>query len=160
MIMDTENGYVDYLSLLDSLSHHLEQLADLARSKMEAVRHDDLMALDQVLKQEQALALAMRGLEQKRLKLLKELGWSDLPLRSLPEQVPSALRLRAKQAVEDLRRDYQVYQSAAEAARHTLECNLHEIEKVLSESGGTAAGPGYGRQDVEPPSAMRTDIRA
>lgn len=157
-----EHGYVDYLSLLDHLSDHLEKLAQLAQSKMEAVRRDDLMALDQVLKQEQAMALGMRGLEQKRLKLLKELGWSDLPLRDVPDHYPSGeLRLRAKEAVQELQRDYQVYQSAAEAARHTLEVNLHEIEKILAGSGGgEAAGPGYRPRDIEPPAAMRTDIRA
>jgi len=155
-----ENGYMDYLSLLDDLSGHLERLADLARNKMDAVRRDDLMALDQVLNQEQAMALAIRGLEQKRLKLLKELGWSDLPLRDLPEHYPSELRLRAKEAVQELQRDYQVYQGAAEAARHTLEINLHEIEKVVGAPGGEVAGPGYRPPDVRPPAAMRTDIRA
>ena len=156
-----ENGYVDYLALLDHLSDHLERLAELARNKMDAVRRDDLVALDQVLNQEQAMALAMRGLEQKRLKLLKELGWNDLPLRDVPDHYPSELRLRAKEAVQELQRECQVYQGAAEAARHTLEINLHEIEKVVAGSGGVqAAGPGYRPREVEPPAAMRTDIRA
>ena len=154
-----DNSYVDYLSVLDGLSRHLEQLADLARSKTEAVRKDDLMALDHVLNQEQAMALAMRGLEQKRLKLLEQLGWSDMSLQELPAHYPSELRLRAKETVEALRRDYQLYQGASEVARHTLECNLHEIEKVLADAG-QLTGPGYSDRPVEPPPAMKTDIRA
>lgn len=155
------NAYTEYLGLLEGLSHQLAELCETARQKTTAVRHDDLMALDQVLNREQALTLSLRGLEQKRLKLLADMGLGDVPLRELAAQYPAELRLRARQTVEELQRQYQMYQSAAEVARNTLELNLHEIEKLLADSGAEPpSGAGYSRPDAEPPATMKTDIRA
>ena len=154
-------AYTDYLALLSQLSEHLGQLAETAREKTAAVRGDDLMALDRILNREQALALALRGLEQKRLKLLAGMGLGDIPLRELAAKYPPELRLQARRAAEELQRRYQVYQSAAEVARSTLEVNLHEIEKLLGEAGaGQAPGAGYSHPDAELPANMKTDIRA
>ena len=66
--------YQAYLSLLRSLGESLEQLSALARKKAAAANADDLMALDEIMKQEQAMTLAFRGMEQTREKLLSELN--------------------------------------------------------------------------------------
>lgn len=67
-------SYQSYLDLLGELSGSLERLAQLAQDKAAVVRQDDLIGLDGVLKQEQAMALNLRGLEQRRLKLAAQLG--------------------------------------------------------------------------------------
>lgn len=148
------------LDMFDKLADCLGQLAELARQKTEAVRTDDLMALDQALKQEQALTLSIRGLESKNDALLKELGLKQVPLSRLPEHYPPELQLKAKQTVDNLHNQYDLYLSAAEVARNTLECNLHEIEKFLMQQGvDPSAGPGYTSLNLEPPAPMKTDIR-
>lgn len=149
-----------YLALLVSLREKLEQLCDLAREKTAAVRADDLLKLDEILKKEQALSLAFRGLEQKRDRLLREMGMTQVPLSGLIAQYPPELRLEAKQTVEALQNQYQIYRAASEVARNTLECSLHQIEKVLSEFDSAApAGPGYAPPQAEPPQSMKTDFR-
>ena len=149
------------LELFDQLTNYLSQLSKLAQQKIDVVRKDDLIGLDEVLKQEQALALTIRGLEQKQSDLLKQLHLQNIPLSDLHRHCDSALQLRVKKTVETLRSQYQIYHTAAEVARNTLECNLHEIEKVLSDAGAkSASGPGYGQMEVNPPSAMKTDFRA
>lgn len=157
-----EQGYQDYLVLLSDLSRQFSQLSDLAREKAMAVRKDDLMALDEVLKQEQALALSLRGQEQKRLALVQALNLEGVPLARLASSYPPDMQLQAKEAAEGLARQYQIYCSAAEAARNTLECNLHEIEKTLALLGGekAPAGAGYAQPDAAPPPKMKTDFRA
>ena len=37
---------------------------------------------------------------------------------------------KVKETVEALRRKYDVFRSASEVARNTLECNLHAIERI------------------------------
>ena len=119
------------------------------------------MALDEILKQEQAASLLFRGLEQKQSALLNSTGLKGLPLSSLSENFPPKMRLEAKQCIEQLQTRYRVYQSCAEIARNTLECNLHEIEKALAAmSPASAGGPGYQPHDPEIPSSMKTDFRA
>lgn len=153
--------YLDYLTLLENLQKSLEQLTELAKQKTDAVRSDDLVALDDILKQEQVISLSVRGYDQKRLQLLQQLGLEAVTLSNLPQHYPESLRRQAKDRVEALRREYRIYCSAAEVARNTLECNLHEVEKFLAQAGGDApVGPGYVHPEVEPPSSMKTDFRA
>lgn len=156
-----EEHYASYLTLLDDLRGSLDQLTGLARKKTEAVRRDDLMALDEVIKQEQALALSLRGLEQKRLKLLTQLGLDGVPLSGLAARYPAQLQPQATQTVNALKRSYESYRTASQAARSTLELNLHELERIIAAQGGDIAqGAGYTPPDAQPPKNMKTDFRA
>ena len=149
------------LTLFETLTEHLKQLTELAKRKTTAVRKSDLLELDRILKEEQAQSLALRGLEQKRIALLQQLGLQNIPLIALPAKVPAELQQRTAAAAENLRREFSIYRSAAEVARNTLECNLHEIEKYLAVIGATEdAGSGYSSGTVEPPSKMKSDFRA
>ena len=153
--------FLSYLSLLDALREKLATLCDLAAQKTAAVRNDDLMALNNVMKQEQALALAFRGLEQKKSTQAKALGVEDVLLSKLPEQYPEELQLRARKTVEALQDQFKIYQASSEVARNTLECNLHEIEKFLAaQEALPTTGPGYTAAPVEPPRTMKSDFRA
>ncbi|MCM1149697.1 MAG: flagellar protein FlgN [Butyricicoccus sp.] len=153
--------HLSYLKLLRELGESLDQLSALARQKQEHVREDDLMGLDAVLKQEQAMTLTLRGLEQHRLKLVSQLGLEGTGIDELPEKFPEDLRTEARRTAGDVRESYSLYRSCADAARNMLEVNLHEIERVIAASGGgAAAGAGYQSPGVEPPKNMKTDFRA
>ena len=154
-----------YLNLLRELGSLLEQLAGLARQKSAVVRQDDLLALDEVLKQEQALGLNLRGLELKRQKLLPQLGLEGTSLSDLPARYPPELELEARDAVRRLKDSYEVYRNSAELARTTLELNLRQIEKLVIAAGGDPkdldTGVGYvATENPEPPRNMKTDFRA
>jgi hypothetical protein len=145
--------YAAYLTTLSHLSQTLEELSELARKKLAAVRQDDLDALNKVLNREQALALSVRSLEQKMRTQLEQLGMADTSLRDLPARFPDGMRAQAKATTEQLTQQYQVYKGVADAARAALECGLHEIEKVLGSAGAELESP-------ELPSQLRTDIHA
>lgn len=150
-----------YLSLLEELQTSLDRLSELARQKIDAVRRDDLLALDEVMKEEQVLSLSLRSLEQRRGRLLAELGLDGVPLSGLAARFPAQLQPRATQTVRALQRSYESYRTASEVARSTLECNLHEIEKIIAAHGGDSArGVGYLPPDAQPPKNMQTDFRA
>lgn len=154
--------YCTYLTLLDELSGDMEKLAALAREKCTVVRHDDLAALNDVMKREQVVGLSVRGKEQKRQNLAVKLGLDSVRLSALPRNVPPELSLRAQETVETLRRSYSLYQEAAQVARTTLEINLHEIEKIIAAYGIDPA-QSAGFRDApppEPPKNMKTDFRA
>ena len=149
------------LSLFETLTGHLGKLTELAKQKTTAVRKNDLMDLDRILKEEQAMALTFRGLDQKRTALLQSLGLAEVPLTELPSRAPAEIQQKARNTVDALRRAYQIYTSAADIARNTLECNLHEVERFLAVAGAEPSDtPGYGTSDVEPPAQMKADFRA
>ena len=138
-------AYQNYLSLLGELAGTLEALSQVERNKT----------------QEQTASLQLRGLDKKREEALDTLGLRQIPLSQLPQHYPEPLRLEAKKTVEHLQQQYQLFRSAAQVARSTLECNLHEIEKILAQEGGAALdGPGYQGSDPQLPKPLRTDFRA
>lgn len=157
-----EKLYSDYLNVLDGISADMDKLADLCREQCAAVRRDDLMGLDEVMKREQVIGLSLRGREQKRQKLSLQLGLDGTRLSALSRNVPESLLPRTQESVERLRRSYDSYQNAAQVARHTLEINLHEIEKIIAAHGiDPAESAGYAAEEpVQPPTNMKTDFRA
>lgn len=157
-----ETLFRSYFSMLRELSGTLDRLTPLAQQKADAVRRDDLLALDEVLKQEQALALNLRGLELKRMKLASQLELDSVPLSKLSEHCPPQLADEARKTAAALRDSYEIYRSYANMARNTLEINLHQIDKVLADAGvdPKLAAQGYEAPPMEPPQKMKTDFRA
>lgn len=157
------NPFDEYLSLLQQLTEELGTLCDLAREKTLCVRNSDLMALDEIMKKEQAAALRFRGLEQRQETLLKSTGLSGVALSDLPNHFPPKKHTEVKGVVEQLQRQYKFYRSWSEVARNTLECNIHEIDKLLSAAAVApqdAATPGYAAAEPQRPEQMKTDFRA
>ncbi|MBQ2830241.1 MAG: flagellar export chaperone FlgN [Oscillospiraceae bacterium] len=153
--------YASYLDLLRSLTGTLTQLTEVAKRKTQAVRQDDLAVLNECIKSEQALSLTLRGFEQKQRSVLAELSLTDVRLRDLPNAAPAELRMQTKEVVEALQGAYKVYRSASETALSTIECNLHEIEKVLAtQSEDVVLDYPTAREPVDLPSALKTDFRA
>jgi len=125
--------FQDFFQFLDQLADTLAKLTDITRAKTQAVRRDDLLKVNECMKQEQAYSLSLRNFDRKREKMLAELGLSAVPLLQFTDHCPEDLRLQAKKKVENLQNHFKIYQTAADAARTVLECNLHEIEKHMGE---------------------------
>ena len=159
-----EELYRSYLTFLRSMSEGLESLTEINEKKLEAARMDDLMALNELLNQEQAQALHFRGLEQARNKLLPQMGLVSVPLSQVSARFPAALQAEARQAVARLQTRYAVYQQGAKRTRAVLERNLQEVEASIVEMGGPSAkkDAGYRREEAiaPPPPSMKTDFRA
>ena len=145
-----------YFLLLENLGRTLEQLTEIEREKTAAVRRDDLMGLDECMKREQAVSMSLRTVERKRAALLGALDVKQERLSALPERCPPQLRAKARKAAGELRAKYDVYRSAAGVARTTLECSLHQVEKMITARyGGDAL-----REDIQPDGrSLFADIR-
>ena len=133
----------EYLGQLEKLGGTLEQLTQVEREKTAAVGQGDLDAVEACMKREQVFSLNLRGFDQKRTKMLSQLGISGSTLEQLEDLAPPEAALETKRTVEKVRQNYRVFRSASDAARDALECNLHEIEK---------------RQKVPPQEVMPGDI--
>lgn len=142
----------EFLKLLGELADTLDQLTGLARRKVECTKQGDLTELDQCMRREQVITLALKTLEKKREAFVKELGLGDVPLNHVFEHYPSELRVQAKDTIESLQVQFTRYQSAAAAARTVMERALRDIEKMMPEDAPPV-------QDGPPPK-MRTDLRA
>lgn len=139
--------FAGYLDQLDQLEKILKELTELSQKQRVAVLRGELTAVDETMKRQQALSLSLRGLEQKREKALRELGLAGTTLSQLPGKAPAEHALRAKQTVERVLRQFEVYRSAQTVERTTLECSLHTIEAHMPPQGGPER-PGGGLADI------------
>ena len=154
-----EHLFRSYLELLQSILSNLSQLTKLVHRKIEVAQMDDLEALDEILNEEQALALAFRGLEQKRLNLLRELDLSEVPLAQLAAHFPPEMEEAVRQTAAELMEQYRTYHDGAQTARGILEHNLREVDRVLAVLNADPAGnPGHVTQTPSSPSA-KADFR-
>ena len=154
-----EHLFRSYLELLQSILSNLSQLTKLVHRKIEVAQMDDLEALDEILNEEQALALAFRGLEQKRLNLLRELDLSEVPLAQLSAHFPPEMEEAVRQTAAELTEQYRAYRNGAQVARGILEHNLREVDRVLAVLNADPAGnPGHVTQTPSSPSA-KADFR-
>ena len=154
-----EHLFRSYLELLQSILSNLSQLTKLVHRKIEVAQMDDREALDEILNEEQALALAFRGLEQKRLNLLRELELSEVPLAQLSAHFPPEMEEAVRQTAAELMEQYRTYHDGAQTARGILEHNLREVDRVLAVLNADPAGnPGHVTQTPSSPSA-KADFR-
>ena len=135
-------AYREYFAFMEQLGRALEQLTELAKEKTVAVRRDDLLAVDECMKREQALGLSLRAMDKKRDKLLAAIGLENVTLSGLAQHCPEELQQEAKNAAEKLRDRYDLYRSASDVARTTLECNLHQIERMMADEADAPLGGG------------------
>ena len=129
----------EYMKLLDRLGDALEKLTGIERAKTAAVAKADLSGVEECLKQEQVMSLSLRGLDQKREKLLGQLGLTGVHLRDLEAHSPAECRMETKRAVEGVQQKYRIFQSASEVARNALESNLHVMERLQKEQNADPA---------------------
>ena len=67
-------SWQDYLNFMKKLSRTLEELAQVEREKNDAVSEGNLSRVEECMKREQALSMSLRGLEQKRSRMLADFG--------------------------------------------------------------------------------------
>ena len=141
--------YEQYLQLLAEIEGVITQLNEVEKRKIDAVHKDDLLAVDECIRQDQAISLTMRSLESRRRKQLTELGLSEVKLSGLAAAFPADLRQQAAVAAERLQNAYHDYNSISAAARNALERGLREIDRMMQPP-----------QPVQPPEALRATAQA
>lgn len=151
-------NFSEYLQFLARLEGQFVKLTEVEQKKIQAVQAADLDALNICIRQEQALGLALRGLEQQRESLVQQLGISDNALCQLPERCPPELHQETMKTVESVLRQYQILKSTADSARTLLECELHKVEHRLADKAGLET-ENLEENTVQIPSEMRTDFR-
>ena len=76
-------SWQDYLKLMRSLSKTLGDLTEVEHDKNAAAARGDLRGVEECMKREQVLSLTLRGYDQKRDSLLRDLGITGVRLSTL-----------------------------------------------------------------------------
>ncbi len=135
-----EMTHEGYLQLLAEIKTVIDQLVGVESRKLDAVHSADLPAVDECIRQEQAISLTLRSLEQRRGKMLQALGLAGVNLSALAGHFPPELKGQAAKAAEVLRSSYADYNSVSSAARMALERGLRELDQLLGGADTTQTG--------------------
>lgn len=150
-----EPVYDEYLRYLTSLAELLEKMITTAKEKGAAARVGDLVRVDACMKQEQVYSMSLRSMDQKREKMHKAMGLEGVSLSQVPGHFPEALRGQAAKTAELALKRFEMYHSAANAAKTTMELALRDIERMFPQDA-----PIPEPHIEEPPPRMKTDFRA
>lgn len=115
-----------------------EEHLPLEQKKLQALQCDDVAGVEDCMKQEQALTLKIRGLEQKREKLQKELGWEGKSFREIIETAPEEHKQSLQELFDRLTNTVTVFSETNQAAMTAMEVHLRDIQRVIKikEQGG------------------------
>lgn len=110
-----------------------ERLIPLEQRKLDVVRQNRISQLEDIGSKEQAEALAMRGLEQKREKAQEALGFQGLSFQEILERLPAEQKQDMKSLFNELAGKVREFQSLSDSSRSIMEVNLHSINKMIAE---------------------------
>lgn len=113
------------------ITEFLEKLAEVQQKKLDAVHNNDLVLLDECMKQEQAAVMKSKSLDRKREALLLELGFSGLSYKQILENISEEKKAVAKPLFEKLRAAVLNFNELNNQIKISIEVNLHSISNTL-----------------------------
>lgn len=126
---------------MEKLKKLLEESADLYTNfleleyeKYDTVLKNDIETLDDIVSKEQAFYLKMRGLEQKREKLIDSMGMSGKTLKEIIELLGDEKSILIED-FDKLNNIISEVKKISHMCKTLLEVRLHRIDKAMSQLG-------------------------
>lgn len=139
----------EFKKVISDLIRLFRQLIKVEEVKLNAAAGKHIGTLEDCVKQEQALLLRLRGLEQNRERTQKKVGYEGLQFREILERVPDNEREELYELFDELSREIQMFREINEDSNQILQTNIHSIEKALyKKTGGVYNEKGKNEAEV------------
>lgn len=126
----------EFVCSLEQLSGIINDITKLEEEKTEAVTQERHDAMDGFLKQEQVHLLKLRGQEQKRLRLAKDMGWGGLTFRQILEQASEPERQRLHPLFGQIDAQIKLLLDTKDTAERIIKVRLREFQSLLYRDQG------------------------
>lgn len=120
-----------FQQIIKDLIKLFEESLPLEEKKLQAIQTDDVAGVEECMKQEQALTLKLRGLDQKREAAQKELGWEDKSFREIIGAAPEEKKQELSDLFDQLDKAMTIFQDTNQNAMTAMEVHLRDIQKVI-----------------------------
>ena len=67
-----------FIAVIDDFIEVIDKLITLNKEKIEVAKVNDIFSMDEIIKQEQAISLKLKGIEKKRESVQTELGFENM----------------------------------------------------------------------------------
>lgn len=146
----------ELMQLFDKMGGLFDQLILFEEKKAECISQNDIDGLDSFMNEEQALLLKLRGLDQRREKLLTDMGFQDQTFRQLIRSSEGKEQEALQSHFETLSDKTGRLKTAIDFTKKLIELHQHGIETLLNRmnqgspgiydpSGSPVRIPGEGR---------------
>lgn len=134
----TQDFFDDFVAVIEETIGLIGDIAQVESDKAEAASLKQHHLMDGYIQEEQAQILKLRGLEQRRIRLAKELGWDSLTFRQILSRVSLRQSSRLQPLFEELEEQLKWLQDSRSAAERMIKVRLHEMDIVLARQNGSA----------------------
>lgn len=155
MSQNTQNTFEEFTRIIRELAALSREIAIVEEAKAAAAADKHHERMDGYIQEEQALLLKLRGLEQHRISLQKELDWDSLTLQQILEKTEGEQHAQLVPLFGNLEQQLKRLQEARKAAEQMINVRLHELD-ILAARQGSSYNSGGNRN---PSGASHTRIR-
>ncbi|MCI8505811.1 MAG: flagellar protein FlgN [Lachnospiraceae bacterium] len=120
-----------FVHILEELSEIISRLTKAEIAKAEAASSGEHKKMDSFLKEEQALLLRLRGLDQQRSRTAADLGWKDLTFRQILNTVQGEELAVLSPLFSQMEQKLKKLADAEESSNRIVSVRLREFEHIL-----------------------------
>lgn len=120
-----------FVHMLEELSGIVSQLTKAENDKAKAASAGEHGKMDAFLKEEQALLLKLRGLEQQRNQRAVALGWKDLTFRQILDLADEKERAILSPLFTQMENQVKELTDAKDSSNRIISVRLREFEHIL-----------------------------
>ena len=123
------------LEILEESAELYKNFLELEYKKYDTVIKNDIDTLDDIVSKEQVFYLQMRGNEQKREKVICDMGYKDMSLKEIIQANNKADTCNLNDKYEDLCKLITDVKKISNLCKTLLEVRMHRIDKVMKQLG-------------------------
>lgn len=123
------------VELLDKSADLYKSFLELEYKKYDTVIKDDIKALDDIVAKEQVYYLKMRGIEQKRERLVDSMGYKDKTLMEIINAAEGNDKNILIKKHEELSEIVNEVKKISSLCKTLIEVRMHRIDKAMSQLG-------------------------
>ncbi|HAS92598.1 MAG TPA: flagellar protein FlgN [Sedimentibacter sp.] len=121
--------------LLKEYTEIYKMFLELEYDKYEAVIEDDVIALDNIVSQEEVYYLQMKGIEHKREKLLNSLELSGKTLKEIIDAAENESKIKLQEQFEELNNKIKELNKINDLLKIVIEVRLRRINNKMNNLG-------------------------
>ena len=134
----TTEPFEEFTSVIRDLTEVAASISQAEDAKALAASEKRHEKLDGYIQEEQAYILKLRGLEQRRMRLAKSLGWENLTFRKILDVAEPGRKEALEPLFYALEQQLAMLEQSRKAAERMISVRVHEIESLLAQREGVS----------------------
>lgn len=157
MNQDKQELFHNFTAVIRDLTVLSGDIAKVEERKAEAAVQKRHELLDGFIQKEQAQILKLRGLEQRRMRMAKELGWESLTFRQILEQAEPEQKEALDPLFFELEQNLKRLGQSRKSAEQIIKVRIHELETAIARQQGGSYDSSGGVDPGTPPRNKMKD---